>query len=57
MSLSKTLYPLLITGSTQEDPSTHDLKIVDWDIIKTNKLLVGYHSISADNNADNICHE
>ena len=24
MSLSKTLYPLLSTGSTQEDPSLHD---------------------------------
>ena len=24
VSLSKTLYPLLVTGSTQEDPSQHD---------------------------------
>ena len=28
MSLSKTLYPLY-TGSTQEDPSRHDWKVVD----------------------------
>ena len=27
--LSKTLYPLLITGSTQEDPSQNDRKTVD----------------------------
>ena len=32
MSLSKTLNPLLSTGSTQEDPSQHDRKIVDWDV-------------------------
>ena len=34
MSFSKTLYPQLSTGSTQEDRKTcqHDLKIVDWDI-------------------------
>ena len=38
MSLSKALYPLLSTGLTQEDPSWHDSKIIDWDvIIKTNK--------------------
>ena len=32
MSLSKTNYPLLSTGSTQEDkkPSQHDSNIVDW---------------------------
>ena len=34
MSLSKTLYLLLSTGSTQEDRKTsqHDRKIVDWDL-------------------------
>ena len=32
MSLSKTLYPLLSTCSTQEDPSRHNLKLVDWDV-------------------------
>ena len=26
----KTLYPLLSTGSIQEDLSQHDCKIVDW---------------------------
>ena len=33
MFLSKTLYPLFSTGSTQEDRklSLHDRKIVDWD--------------------------
>ena len=30
MYLSKTLYPLLSTGSIQEDPSQHIGKIVDW---------------------------
>ena len=37
LSLSKTLCPLLSTGSTQEDPSQDDLKIVDWDIKNQNK--------------------
>ena len=32
VSLSKTLYPLLWTGSTQEGLSRHDWKIVDWDV-------------------------
>ena len=32
VSLSKRLYPLLSTESTQEDLSLHDCKIVDWDI-------------------------
>ena len=38
LSLSKTLYPLLRTGSTQEDRklSRHDWGIVDWDIISIN---------------------
>ena len=36
VSVSKTLYPLLGAGSTQEGLSQHDLKIVDWDI-KDNK--------------------
>ena len=30
-SLKQTLYQLLSTGSTQEDPSQHDYKIADWD--------------------------
>ena len=40
VSLCKTHLSLLSTGSTQEDPSQHNLKIVDWDIknqIKKNK--------------------
>ena len=37
VSLTKTLYPLLSTGSTKEDPSRHDLKIVDWDVKNQNK--------------------
>ena len=34
VSLNKTLYPLLSTGSTQEDRklSQHDWKIVDWNV-------------------------
>ena len=32
VSLSKTLYPLLSTGSTQEDPSQHNRTNVDWDV-------------------------
>ena len=32
VSLSKTLYPLLSPGSTQEDPSRHDEKNVDWGV-------------------------
>ena len=34
MSFTKTLYPLLSTGSTQEDLSQYNWKIVDWDIKK-----------------------
>ena len=30
--LSKTFYPLLSTGSTQEDPCRHDCKIVECDV-------------------------
>ena len=37
MFLSRTLYPLLSTGSTQEGLSRHDRKIVDWDIKNQNK--------------------
>ena len=37
MSLSKTLYPLLTVGSTQEDPSDMTVKIVDWDTKNLNK--------------------
>ena len=37
VSLSKTLYLLLSTGSTQEDPSRHDCKIVDWEIKNQNE--------------------
>ena len=36
MSLSKTLYTLLSTGSTQEDLARHDLKTVDWDVKNQN---------------------
>ena len=32
VSLSKTQLSLLSTGSTQEDPSRHNWKIVDWDV-------------------------
>ena len=32
-----TLYPLLSTGSTQEEPSPHDWKIVNWDVKNQNK--------------------
>ena len=33
VSLSKTHFSLLSTGSTQEDPSPHNWKIFDWDVI------------------------
>ena len=39
MSLSKTPYPLLSTDSTQENPSRHDWKIVDWDNKNQNKQI------------------
>ena len=32
MSLSKTLLSLLSTGSSQEDPSSHNGKNVDWGV-------------------------
>ena len=39
VSLSKKLYPLLSTGSTQADPSQHDWKNVDMDIMNQNTIL------------------
>ena len=49
MSLSKTLYPLLSTGSTQEDQSRHDWKSLDWDLKNRNqkKVLVLTHVLGA----------
>ena len=44
MSLSKTLYPLLSTGSTQEDPSRYDLKNVDLDIKNPTKRIINIRS-------------
>ena len=38
LSLSKTHLSLLSTGSTQEDPSRHNWKIVDWDV--KNQIIV-----------------
>ena len=32
VSLSKTQLPVLSTGPTQEGPSRHNLKVVDWDV-------------------------
>ena len=32
MSINKTLYSLRGTGLSQEDPSRHDCRIVDWDV-------------------------
>ena len=40
--LGKTFYPLLSTGWTQEDPSWHDCKIVDWDGKDQKKLVLEY---------------
>ena len=37
MFLSKTLYPLLSTGSHLEDLSQHDRKNVDWAVKNQNK--------------------
>ena len=34
-------FPLISTGSTQEDPSRHDWKSVDWDVKSQNKTLLG----------------
>ena len=37
MALRKTFYSLFSTGSTQEDPFRHNLKIVDWGNVKTHQ--------------------
>ena len=39
MSVSKTLHPLLSTGSTQEDRKSlqHGRKIVDWEVKQQHK--------------------
>ena len=37
MSLNNTRFPLLSTGSTQEDLSQHGRKSVDWDVVNQNK--------------------
>ena len=45
VSLSKAHLSLLSTGSTQEDPSRHNWKIVDWDVknqIKQTKKSINY---------------
>ena len=41
VSLSKILYPLLSTGSTQKDRKTSQLdrKIVDWDVKHQHKKM------------------
>ena len=38
--LSKTHLSLLSAGSTQEDPSRHNRKIVDWDVKNQIKIFV-----------------
>ena len=45
VSFSKTLYPLLRTGSTQEDRklSPHDCKIVNWDVKHQHKQVLGHN--------------
>ena len=42
VSSSKTLYPLLSTGSTKEDPSQHDWKIDDWDVKNQTKPIPSF---------------
>ena len=37
MCLSNSLYPLLSTGSIQDDWTQHDGKILDWDVKNRNK--------------------
>ena len=43
MSLSKTLFSLFSTGTTQEDRnlSRHDRKIIDWDVRLKQTYVVG----------------
>ena len=50
MSWSKTLYPLLSTGSTQEDPYRHDCQNVDFGCKESNqtKSLDPDHSVCPD---------
>ena len=47
VSLSKTLYSLLCTGSTQEDPPRHDRTTVDWDVKNQDKQIMGESSITS----------
>ena len=46
MSLSKILNPLLRTATTQEDPSRHDGKVVDWVVENQNKQIFLFYSTS-----------
>ena len=50
VSLRKTLHPLISTGSTQEDPSRHDGKTLDWDVknIKKNCQSVKFSTTVCD---------
>ena len=53
--MSKTFYPLISTGSTQEDrkSSRHDIKIVEWDVKhqhKQNSPLQAVFANSPDSN-------
>ena len=45
VSLSKTHKSLLSTGSTQEDPSRHNWKIVDWDVKNQIKQTKAYGTL------------
>ena len=54
MSLSKTLYPLLSTGSTQEDPSQHNLKKVLTVKYKTKNGNKQTNPTAADNQFCNV---
>ena len=46
VSLSKTHLSLVRTGSTQEGPSRHNGKIVDWDVKNKKKKIIGGENMS-----------
>ena len=48
VSVSKALYSLLSTGSTQEDLSKHNQKIVKWDVKHQHKKKKKHYELGSD---------
>ena len=54
VSLSKTPYSMLNTGSTQEDPFLHKRKNVDWNVKNNNKQSITLNTFTAKRDCSRI---